>query len=114
MNQRLECRRKDIQPVVQELHTWRQTERAKLSRSSRVAGAIDCMLKRRDGFTSFPGRTAGYNAAETSAAVLALPDPTAPLNGAAFMATLIMSATFNDIDPQAWLADVLARRHADC
>ncbi|WP_260687893.1 transposase domain-containing protein, partial [Rhizobium laguerreae] len=28
---------------------------------------------------------------------------------AAFMATLIMTAKLNDIDPQAWLADVLAR-----
>ena len=28
---------------------------------------------------------------------------------AAFMATLIMTAMLNDIDPQAWLADVLAR-----
>lgn len=28
---------------------------------------------------------------------------------AAFMATLIMSAKLNVIDPQAWLADVLAR-----
>lgn len=28
---------------------------------------------------------------------------------AAFKATLIMSAKLNDIDPQAWLADVLAR-----
>jgi hypothetical protein len=28
---------------------------------------------------------------------------------AAFMATLIMSAKLNDIDPQPWLADVLAR-----
>ncbi|WP_245452145.1 transposase domain-containing protein, partial [Mesorhizobium waimense] len=28
---------------------------------------------------------------------------------AAFMATLIMSAKLNDIDPQAWLGDVLAR-----
>jgi hypothetical protein len=27
---------------------------------------------------------------------------------AAFMATVIMSARLNDIDPQAWLADVLA------
>ena len=27
---------------------------------------------------------------------------------AAFMATLIMTAKLNDIDPQAWLADVLA------
>ncbi|EJZ17752.1 transposase IS66, partial [Rhizobium sp. Pop5] len=28
---------------------------------------------------------------------------------AAFMATLIMTAKLNDIDPQVWLADVLAR-----
>ena len=28
---------------------------------------------------------------------------------AAFMATLIISAKLNDIDPQAWLADVLVR-----
>jgi transposase len=28
---------------------------------------------------------------------------------AAAMATLIMTAKLNDIDPQAWLADVLAR-----
>jgi hypothetical protein len=28
---------------------------------------------------------------------------------AAFMATLIMTAKLNDIDPQAWLADVRAR-----
>ena len=28
---------------------------------------------------------------------------------AAVLATLIMSAKLNDVDPQAWLADVLAR-----
>jgi transposase len=28
---------------------------------------------------------------------------------AAVMATLIMTARLNDVDPQAWLADVLAR-----
>jgi transposase len=28
---------------------------------------------------------------------------------AAIMATLIMTAKLNDVDPQAWLADVLAR-----
>jgi transposase len=30
-------------------------------------------------------------------------------NRAAVMATLIMTAKLNDIEPQAWLADVLAR-----
>ena len=28
---------------------------------------------------------------------------------AAFMATLVMTAKLNNVDPQAWLADVLAR-----
>ena len=32
---------------------------------------------------------------------------------AAVMATLIMTAKLNDIDPQAWLADVLARINDD-
>lgn len=36
-DQRLERRRKDSQPLVDELHGWLQTERAKLSRSSPVA-----------------------------------------------------------------------------
>lgn len=42
--QRLERRRKDSQPLIEELHDWLQTERAKLSRSSPVAEAIDYML----------------------------------------------------------------------
>ena len=29
--------------------------------------------------------------------------------GAAFMYTLVVTAKLNDIDPQAWLADILAR-----
>ncbi len=50
-DQRLERRRKDSQSLVKELQGWLQTERAKLSRSSPVAEAIDYMLKRWDGFT---------------------------------------------------------------
>jgi hypothetical protein len=36
------------------------------------------------------------------------PAPNAP-DRAAAMATLIMTAKLNDVDPQAWLADVLTR-----
>jgi transposase len=54
-DKRLERRRHDSQPLVEELHDWLQTERAKLSCSSPVAEAIDYMLKRWDGFTSFLG-----------------------------------------------------------
>lgn len=116
--QRLERRRKDSQPLAEELHDWLQTERAKLSRSSPVAEAIDYMLKRWDGFTSFldDGRIClTNNAAERALRGFALGRKSWLFAGsdrgadrAAFMATLIMSAKLNDIDPQAWLADVLA------
>jgi transposase len=116
--QRLERRRKDSQPSAEELHDWLQTERAKLSRSSPVAEAIDYMLKRWDGFTSFldDGRIClTNNAAERALRGFALGRKSWLFAGsdrgaerAAFMATLIMSAKLNDIDPQAWLADVLA------
>ena len=116
--QRLEHRRKDSQPLVEELHDWLQTERAKLSRSSPVAEAADYMLKRWVGFTSFldDGRIClTNNAAERALRGFALGRKSWLFAGsdrgadrAAFMATLIMSAKLNGIDPQAWLADVLA------
>jgi transposase len=116
--QRLAHRHKDSQPLVEELRDWLQTERAKLSRSSPVAEAIDYMLKRWVGFTSFldDGRIClTNNAAERALRGFALGRKSWLFAGsdrgadrAAFMGTLIMSAKLNDIDPQAWLADVLA------
>jgi len=116
--QRLERRRQDSLPLSEELHDWLQIERAKLSRSSPVAEAIDYMLKRWDGFTSFlnDGRIClTNNAAERALRGFALGRKSWLFAGsdrgadrAAFMATLIITAKLNDIDPQAWLADVLA------
>ncbi|ARO32389.1 IS66 family insertion sequence transposase protein (plasmid) [Rhizobium sp. NXC14] len=118
-DQRLERRRRDCLPLVDDLQVWLQTERAKLSRSSPVAEAIDYMLKRWDGFTSFlqDGRIClTNNAAERALRGFALGRKSWLFAGsdrgadrAAFMATLIMTAKLNDIDPQVWLADVLAR-----
>ncbi|MCF1469858.1 IS66 family transposase [Agrobacterium vitis] len=118
-DQRLERRRKESLPLVDGLQAWLQTERAKLSRSSPVAEAIDYMLKRWDGFTSFleDGRIClTNNAAERALRGFALGRKSWLFAGsdrgadrAAFMATLIMTAKLNHIDPQAWLADVLAR-----
>jgi transposase len=118
-NQRMERRRKDSLPLVEELEDWMRTERAKLSRSSPVAEAIDYMLKRWHGFTSFleDGRIClTNNAAERALRGFALGRKSWLFAGsdrgadrAAFMATIIMSAKLNEIDPQAWLADVLAR-----
>lgn len=116
--ERLERRRKDSEPLVEDLHGWLQTERTRLSRSSPVAEAIDYMLKRWDGFTSFldDGRIClTNNAAERALRGFALGRKSWLFAGsdrgadrAAFMATLIMTAKLNDIDPQAWLADVIA------
>ena len=118
-DQRLERRRRDSLPLVDDLQVWLQTERAKLSRSSPVAEAIDYMLKRWDGFASFlqDGRIClTNNAAERALRGFALGRKSWLFAGsdrgadrAAFMATLIMTAKLNDIDPQVWLADVLAR-----
>lgn len=118
-DQRLERRRRDSLPLVDALQVWLQTERAKLSRSSPVAEAIDYMLKRWDGFASFlqDGRIClTNNAAERALRGFALGRKSWLFAGsdrgadrAAFIATLIMTAKLNDIDPQVWLADVLAR-----
>jgi hypothetical protein len=40
---------------------------------------------------------------------VALAGPDRGADRDAFMATLIMSAKLNEVDPHAWLADVLAR-----
>jgi hypothetical protein len=96
-----------------------RSERAKLSRHAPVAQAIDHMLKRWSGFTRFleDGRIClTNNAAERTLRGLALGRKSWLFAGsergadrAAVMYTLIGTAKLNEVDPQAWLADVLAR-----
>ena len=95
------------------------SERAKLSRHAPVAQAIDYMLKRWAGFTRFleDGRIClTNNAAERALRGLALgrkswlfADSQRGADRAAVMYTLIATASLNDVDPQAWIADVFAR-----
>jgi hypothetical protein len=109
-------------PLVAELGAWMRQERARLSRHNDVAQAMDYMLKRWTAFTRFldDGRVClSNNAAERSVRGIALGRRAWLFAGsdrggerAAFMYSLIVSAKMNDIDPQAWLADVL-RRIAD-
>ena len=118
-DERLERRQQESRLLVTALGAWLRTERARLSRSSPVAEPIDYMLKRWDGFTSFlsDGRIClTNNAAERALRGFALGRKAWLFAGsdrgadrAAFMATLITTAKLNDIDPQAWLADVLSR-----
>ena len=116
---RLAARRKDIAPLVSDLIDWMRRERAKLSRHNDVAQAMDYMLKRIDAFTRFleDGRIClSNNAAERQLRGIALGRKSWLFAGsdrggerAAVMLTLIQTAKLNDVDPQAWLADVLAR-----
>jgi len=118
-DQRLAVRRRDIAPPVNELIAWMKQERAKLSRHNDVAKAFDYMLKRIDAFTCFlaDGRICiSNNAAERALRGIALGRKAWLFAGsdrggerAAVMLTLIQTAKLNDVDPQAWLADVLAR-----
>ena len=84
-----------------------------------MAKAIDYMLKRCDGFARFleDGRIClTNNAAERALSPLCLGRRSWLFAGsdrggvrAAAMYTLIGTARLNDVDQQAWLADVLAR-----
>jgi len=116
---RLRIRKEQCAPVLAELETWLREQRSRMSRSASVAGPIDYMLKRWDWFARFiaDGRVClTNNAAERALRGFALGRKSWLFAGsergadrAAVMATLIMTAKLNDVDPQAWLADVLAR-----
>jgi len=116
---RVAARRKDIAPAVNGLIDWMRRERTKLSRHNEVAKAMDYMLRRIDVFTRFldDGRIClSNNAAERELRGIALGRKSWLFAGsdrggerAAVMLTLIQTAKLNDVDPQAWLANVLAR-----
>ena len=116
---RLALRRELSAPLLADLEDWMRSRRAGLSRHASVAKAIDYMLKRWDGFARFldDGRIClTNNAAERALRPLCLGRKSWLFAGsdrggvrAAAMYTLIGTAKLNDIDPQAWLADVLGR-----
>jgi transposase len=121
-DERLRLRREVVVDLVAALETWLRAERARLSRHAAVAKAIDYMLTRWPAFARFldDGRIClTNNAAERALRGLALGRKSWLFAGsergaerAAVMYTLIQTAKLNDVDPQAWLADVL-RRIAD-
>jgi transposase len=117
--ERLAARRERVAPLVADLEAWMQAHRGKLSRHSDVGKAMDYMLKRWDTFSRFlqDGRIClTNNAAERALRGIALGRKSWLFAGsdrggerAAVMYTLIQTARLNGVDPQAWLADVLAR-----
>jgi transposase len=116
---RLAARDRESRPIIADLERWMRTERARLSRHAEIAKAIDYVLTRWPAFTRFldDGRICmTNNAAERSLRGIALGRRAWLFAGsdrggerAAAMYTLIATAKLNDINPQAWLADVLAR-----
>ncbi len=117
--QRLAVRAERSAPLLADLEAWLRAEHARLSRHAPVAKTMDYMLKRWPGFTRFleDGRVClTNNAAERALRGIALGKKAWLFAGsdrggdrAAFMYTLIVTAKINNVDPQAWLADVLAR-----
>src|SRR5277367_800976 len=118
-DERVRIRKQQSAPLLAELETWLREERARLSSAASVAEPIDYMLKRWHRFARFidDGRIClTNNAAERALRGFALGRKSWLFAGsergadrAAAMATLIMTAKLNDVDPLAWLADVLAR-----
>jgi transposase len=117
--ERVGVRDQRSRPLIVELETWLREQRAKLSRKSETAKAIDYSLKRWTALTRFldDGRLCiSNNAAERALRGIAVGRHNWTFAGsdeggrrAAAIYTLIETAKLNDIDPQAWLADMLAR-----
>jgi len=117
--ERLAVRKERSTPVMDELHSWLTSQLAKLSRNHDLAKAINYMFRRWDAFTRFldDGRICiTNNSAERALRGVALGRKSWLFCGsdrggqrAAVMYSLIVTAKLNDVDPQAWLADVLAR-----
>ena len=117
--ERRAVRRGLSKPLVEELQFYMREQRAKLSRGHDLAKAIDYILKRWAAFALFldDGRVClSNNAAERALRGIALGRKSWMFCGsnrggqrAAAMYSLIVTAKMNDVDPQAWLADVVAR-----
>ena len=117
--ERLYVRRTLSQPLVEELQLYMRKQLAKLSRGHDLAKALNYVLKRWASFTLFleDGRVClSNNAAERGLRGIALGRKSWLFCGsdrggqrAAAMYSLIVTAKMNGVDPQLWLADVLAR-----
>jgi transposase len=117
--QRLGVRQARSRPLVEDLERWMRDERRKLSAKHPLAKAMSYMLNRWQAFARFldDGRICmSNNAAERAVRRVAVGRKNWTFCGsdnggqrAAVMYTLIESARLNDIDPKAWLADVLTR-----
>jgi transposase len=117
--QRVWARHERSRPLVTELETWLREQRGRVSKNSEAGKAINYSLKRWTALTRFldDGRLCmSNNAAERELRTVAVGRRNWTFAGsdeggrrAAAIYTLIATAKLNDVDPQAWLADLLAR-----
>jgi transposase len=117
--ERVRVRQERSRSQLAELKTWFYQQRPKLSKNSDTTKAINYIVNRWDAFTRFldDGRLClSNNAAERELRAVAVGRRNWTFAGsdeggrrAAAIYTLVATAKLNDIDPQTWLADVLAR-----
>jgi transposase len=116
---RLAVRRERSKPLVDDFERWMRRERRKLSSKTALAEAMDYSLKRWTALTRFIDNGCiclSNNAAERAVRGIAVGRRNWTFAGsdsggrrAAAIYTLIETCKLNEIDPRAWLADVLAR-----
>ena len=117
--ERLAVRQEQVAPIARELEAWLLQQRNILSRHDPVAKAINYLLNDWQGFTNFldDGRICiTNNAAEREVRGIARGRKAWLFVGsdrggerAAMMYSLIQTCRLNDVDPLAWMTDVLAR-----
>jgi transposase len=117
--ERKRVRHERSRPLVAALETWLREQRRKLSARNEIAKAIQYSLNRWTALTRFldDGRLCmSNNAAERALRGIAVGRHNWTFAGsdeggrrAAAIYTLVETAKLNDVDPQTWLTDVLAR-----
>lgn len=117
--ERMRVRHEHSRPLVVDFEGWLREQRSRVSKNSETGKAIDYGLKRWSALTRFidDGRLCmSNNAAERELRAVAVGRKNWTFAGsdegarrAAAVYTLIATAKLNNVDPQAWLADVLAR-----
>lgn len=118
-NERWKARQNQSKPVFDDLEVWLQAQQPKISGKSPLAGAIRYALTRMKKLQSYLDH--GFleldnNTAERSMRPIALGRKNYLFMGskrggksAAIAYTLIETAKLNNVDPQAWLTDVLSK-----
>src|SRR5215212_3624367 len=117
--ERLAVRKERTKPLVLELETWLRAQHMRVSRKAEIGKAIGYALNHWAALTRFLGDgriCMSNNAAERALRGIAVGRRNWTFAGsdrggerAAAIYTLIETCKLNGVDPQAWLADVLAR-----